>query len=294
MKIASKREKRSAENYRGQLPRTLRRPRSIFKRDNRDYTEIDEAYSKYYESIKARYRNYVKNLFQASRDRNRHMVSNNTVPVQSANDLKNARKGQDGRWLSYNNPEFRYRSNKFRALNTEQQTDDDIEPAGPPVALPSINDPIRMNRYEVESAADPPPNVSNYYPRFIQTHDKVDEPERRVNSTADLLLAQLQSDMMRKKRDTSDDDGKGDDDGDAVGGKGRKNRGPCEPLIKEEHMQIEVVKPPKVQNETFGHGMVLKITCDAGFNLNVQTANSTVRCNKGHWKPAKPSCSLSE
>lgn len=86
----------------------------------------------------------------------------------------------------------------------------------------------------------------------------------------------------------------GDDDGDASGGKGRKNRGPCEPLVKEEHMQFEIVKPAKVQNETFGHGMVVKITCDAGFNLNVQTANSTVRCNKGHWKPAKPSCSLSE
>lgn len=59
-------------------------------------------------------------------------------------------------------------------------------------------------------------------------------------------------------------------------------------------MQIEVVKPPKNQNESFGHGMVLKITCNNGFNLNVQTLNSTVRCNKGHWKPAKPSCSLSK
>lgn len=59
-------------------------------------------------------------------------------------------------------------------------------------------------------------------------------------------------------------------------------------------MQIEVVKPPKNQNESFGHGMVLKITCDTGYNSNIQTANSTVRCNKGVWKPIKPTCSLSK
>ena len=59
-------------------------------------------------------------------------------------------------------------------------------------------------------------------------------------------------------------------------------------------MQMEVVKPAKNQNESFGHGMVLKITCDFGYNNNIQTANSTVRCNKGVWKPVKPTCTLSE
>lgn len=61
-----------------------------------------------------------------------------------------------------------------------------------------------------------------------------------------------------------------------------------------DHLQMEVVKPPKNQNESFGHGMVLKITCDSGYNSNIQTANSTVRCNKGVWKPVKPVCSLSK
>lgn len=79
------------------------------------------------------------------------------------------------------------------------------------------------------------------------------------------------------------------------GGKKKdKVRGPCEPISDHNHMQIEVVKPAKIQNETFGHGMVLKITCNIGYNSNVQTANSTVRCNKGVWKPVKPSCSLSK
>jgi Sushi repeat (SCR repeat) len=75
---------------------------------------------------------------------------------------------------------------------------------------------------------------------------------------------------------------------------GGKHRGPCESLANVEHMQAEVVKPAKNQNESFGHGMVLKITCDTGYNSNIQTANSTVRCNKGVWKPVRPTCSLSK
>lgn len=59
-------------------------------------------------------------------------------------------------------------------------------------------------------------------------------------------------------------------------------------------MQIEILKPAKNQNESFGHGMVLKVTCNAGFNSNIQTVNSTVRCNKGVWKPVKPMCTLSK
>lgn len=88
--------------------------------------------------------------------------------------------------------------------------------------------------------------------------------------------------------------GDSDDNGENGNGKRNKHRGPCEPLLTEDHMQMEVVKPPKNQNESFGHGMVLKITCDSGYNSNIQTANSTVRCNKGVWKPIKPMCSLSK
>lgn len=86
----------------------------------------------------------------------------------------------------------------------------------------------------------------------------------------------------------------GDDKDDEPGNGRKKHRGPCEPLHNPEHMQVEVVKPPKNQNESFGHGMVLKITCENGYNSNIQTANSTVRCNKGVWKPVKPYCSLSK
>ena len=74
----------------------------------------------------------------------------------------------------------------------------------------------------------------------------------------------------------------------------KKFRGPCEPLLDLIHMQIEVMKPAKIQNESFGHGLVLKITCEAGYNTNIQSVNSTVRCNKGVWKPIKPMCSLSK
>lgn len=203
VKIASKREKRDVEND-GQNPKTSivdqRETRSISKRDNRDYTEIDEAYSKYYESIKARYRNYVKNLFKASRAQNHQMIKNNTVPVRSSNGFKDSRIFMENR---QNSPDFRYRSSNN--MNRKSNEDEDYEQAGPPVALPSINDPIRTNRYEVESEVDP--SVSNYYPSYVQQNHH-EEPDRKTNTT-DLLLAQLQSDMMRMKRDTGDDDGKG-------------------------------------------------------------------------------------
>lgn len=85
-----------------------------------------------------------------------------------------------------------------------------------------------------------------------------------------------------------------DDVADLAAGKKNRHRGPCEPLVDLENMQIEVLKPPKNQNESFGHGMVLKVTCNAGYNSNIQTVNSTVRCNKGVWKPVKPMCTLSK
>lgn len=91
-----------------------------------------------------------------------------------------------------------------------------------------------------------------------------------------------------------DDKDDASESGNGRGKNGGKHRGPCEPLPATGPMQMEVVKPPKNQNESFGHGMVLKITCETGYNSNIQTPNSTVRCNKGVWKPVKPTCSLSK
>lgn len=287
------------------------------KRENRDYAEIDRAYSKYYEKIKARYRNYVKNLFSNQRNSARNSLINNSYPMQPVSngeeDVRNTRKiqVQDGRW--FNNPEFRYRAlHKARSFSNDLQSDesDTIQP----VAIPNINDQSLPANQEVFIA----PNmslaaVSNYYPSYISgnnnpvfyhnsslNQERINEepPEKELKkqqNPADIaanIFAQLQSQIVRRKRET-DDDGKDDDVGGTGTGGKKKTRGPCEPLLNIDHMQIEIVKQAKNPNESFGHGMVLKITCDSGYNSNVQTANSTVRCNKGNWKPVKPSCSLS-
>lgn len=280
------------------------------KRENRDFAEIDRAYSKYYEKIKARYRNYVKNLFSNQKPRN--LLINNSYPMQpvstSEDDMKNTRKiqVQDGRW--FNSPEFRYRAmQKARSFSNDLQNEE--SDAIQPVAIPNINDQLLPKNEETFITPNMTiPAMSNYYPSYSNIHsinhsiltqnEELPEKEmKKVQNTADLAAnkyAQLQSQIVRRKRETSDDEGKDDDALSNLGGGKKKARGPCEPLLNIEHMQIEIVKQAKNPNESFGHGMVLKITCDSGYNSNVQTANSTVRCNKGNWKPVKPSCSLSK
>lgn len=197
------------------LQKKIRKRRSVNKRESRDYGEIDRAYSKYYEKIKARYRNYVKNLFPNPKTRT--TMHNNSYPTQPIEEVKNTKKiqVQDGRWYnSYNNPEFRYRAtHKARTFINDLQNEEYENEMGPPVALPSINDPTRSNRYLVQENE----TVSNYYPSMYNNHERhyvVEEPYellRKVNSSAEIaasLYAQLQSQMVRKKRDV-DEDSKG-------------------------------------------------------------------------------------
>lgn len=228
VKVASG-EKRSVEAYRGRLSlssatfktlkypdsgldRNLRERRKV-KRESRDYSEIDRAYSKYYEKIKARYRNYVKNLFPSPKTR--IPLHNNTYPQQPLDDVKNTKKiqVQDGRWYnSYNNPEFRYRAtHKARTFSNDLQNEEFEGELGPPVALPSINDPARSNRYEIKHNE----TISNYYPSYNQHNERLHleesyEPARKINNSAAIaanIYAQLQSQIVRRKRD-ADDEGK--------------------------------------------------------------------------------------
>lgn len=223
VKVASNREKRAVEDYRGrrmfevierkrEAIKMARRRRSIEKRDSRDYGEIDRAYSKYYEKIKARYRNYVKNLFPNPKIRSTQL--NNSYPMQSAEEVKNTKKiqVQDGRWYnSYSNPEFRYRAtHKARTFSNDLQNEEYENEMGPPIALPSITDPTRLYKHNE--------TVSNYYPSYVNSNDRhyaVDEAfeslkkiQNSTNIAAD-VYAQLQTQMVRKKRET-DEDSKGD------------------------------------------------------------------------------------
>lgn len=230
VKVASNREKRSLNDYRGRRSHlsslniiTLnsgnlsRKKRNLNKRESRDYSEIDRAYSKYYEKIKARYRNYVKNLFPTPKVRS--LLLNNSYPMQPIEEVKNTKKiqVQDGRWYnSYNNPEFRYRAtHKARTFSNDLQNEEYESELGPPVALPSINDPTRSNRYVYQHNE----SVSNYYPSYHHNErhfPPVDDPfdvSRKINSSADIaanIYAQLQSQTVRRKRDL-DEDSKGNE-----------------------------------------------------------------------------------
>lgn len=198
----------------------LRKRRNIVKRESRDYTEIDRAYSKYYEKIKARYRNYVKNLFPNPKQR--IPIMNNSYPMPSMDEVKNTKKiqVQDGRWYnSYNNPEFRYRAtHKSRTFSNDLQNEEYDTEIGPPVALPSINDPTRSNRYHARTHNE---TVSNYYPTYSQHqnhhynkehhHYAVEDPYetlKKANDSASFaanIFAQLQSQIVRRKREADED-----------------------------------------------------------------------------------------
>lgn len=229
MKVASDKVKRSTDLYRGRpgsyerimqekiqlthddmAQRILRKRRSIVKRENRDFTEVDRAYSKYYEKIKARYRNYVKNLFPITKQR--VPLLNNSYPLQPMDNTKKIQV-QDGRWYnSYNNPEFRYRAtHKSRTFSNDLQNEEYDSDLGPPVALPSINDPARSgSRYQQHPHNE---TVSNYYPSYSHPKEtySVEDPYealKKANDSASLaaeIFAQLQSQIVRRKREADDD-----------------------------------------------------------------------------------------
>lgn len=128
-------------------------------------------------------------------------------PIEEVKNTKNLQV-QDGRWYNpYTNPEFRYRAtHKARTLGNDLQNEEYDAEMGPPVALPSINDP-KSNRFDHNES------VSNYYPSYNnnERHVVVEEPiesAKKPNSSADIaakLFEQLQSQMVRRKRETDDD-----------------------------------------------------------------------------------------
>lgn len=229
----------------------------ILKRDSIDEDEAERAYSKYYEKIKARYRKYVRDLFKEKPNNN----NNNRMQANS-----------------YNNPETftRYRASV--------------------VTSPNTNDPTRWNKND---------SLSNNYPSLNYQQEKLynrafaesaDVPDQLKKSNLTTIIAQLKSQIVRRKRDAPyDDDGKNEDTEEtSENKKNKKVRLPCEPLASETYMKIEIIRPSKDPNEAFGQGMIAKVTCDKNFNSNLANANSTVKCVRGRWKPVKPQCTMSK
>lgn len=72
--------------------------------------------------------------------------------------------------------------------------------------------------------------------------------------------------------------------------KKNKVRTPCTDLPNEPYMNIEIVKPGRDKNNTYGIGTVVKVVCAKGYGLNIPE-NKTAKCIRGKWRPATPICS---
>ncbi|KAI4468139.1 complement component-related sushi domain-containing [Holotrichia oblita] len=75
--------------------------------------------------------------------------------------------------------------------------------------------------------------------------------------------------------------------------KKNKHRGPCPDLPSEPYVNIEIIKPSRDKNNTYGSGMVVKIACGKGYDLNMPE-NKTAKCVRGKWRPIAPACLIRE
>ncbi|CAB3232406.1 unnamed protein product [Arctia plantaginis] len=72
--------------------------------------------------------------------------------------------------------------------------------------------------------------------------------------------------------------------------KGRP-KSPCEPIVSEPYVNIEIVKYGRDPNNTFSSGTIVRVACGKGYGLNLDT-NATAKCVRGRWKPEKPNCEI--
>lgn len=75
--------------------------------------------------------------------------------------------------------------------------------------------------------------------------------------------------------------------------KKNKQRGPCPNLPSEPYVNIEIIKPSRDKNNTYGSGTIVKIACGKGYDLNMPE-NKTAKCVRGKWRPVAPACLIRE
>lgn len=235
-------------------------------RKRRDSSDLERAYTKYYDKIKEKYKSYVKNLLAQNR---LQVTSQPNSMIKPHTPITN-----DGKvWYHpYNNPENNYHHQKMSHLPTNEFMDDaDIahyrnhhhfsndkyaQNAYPnllkvaPIAIPNINEQLTSINSENEN------NLYDFHDtRFVNNeynlmHQEKDSGylentshfEKRPNETS--IIAQLKQQIVRKKRspqhDEYEDDRKGrrgefdDDGGDFTDSNGKKKpKIPCEVIFKE-------------------------------------------------------------
>uniref|UniRef100_A0A182QAR0 Sushi domain-containing protein n=1 Tax=Anopheles farauti TaxID=69004 RepID=A0A182QAR0_9DIPT len=345
------RAKRGIEASRNAMLRSAYRTAMV--RERRELSDVEKAYSKYYERIKAKYRNYVQNLLGFNKART--MPTHDDIHVQ------------DGRWHSYpeSDPVSR---NRGMQNGRESEAGKALVTAGPlpaatrrprphkgkgggkarktklppPITIPDINEqsryrldfvesaetnrtPDHLNENDIYSNYFPPPltgryhtswqfasevtpahrNEGNQYRAAGHYHGRRNRTDPPPEDDPYALMEKLQSQIIRRKRDTSAEDAKrtqkdrarkaqqNQTDVDGMDPARKvKFKGPCEPLASEPYAQLEIVRPGKDPNETFGPGTIVKVTCTKGYVSNIVNPNATAKCVRGRWKPTKPTCSM--
>ncbi|KAI8119427.1 Locomotion-related protein Hikaru genki [Lucilia cuprina] len=257
------------------------------QRSKRSPTDIEEAYSKYYERIKQKYHDFVKYL----------LGYNNGL--YNSMDLRNPSKKlrvHNGRWYYITNetePNPKYKVlHKSRAiindfnLNEYDELDNKAHRTVGKIPLPNMYDNSQYTT--LRRTNEPMIMKSNSYNYVIDT------PSRNFKSSNDSdFIEQLKAQIIRKrkKRSSSYPTDTDTDPSEQYDNKeGRKRiRGPCEDLVWDSFANVTVVRPGKVPGRN-SVGIILSLECNAGFKLNIKGENATARCIRGIWKPETPKC----
>ncbi|TDG44207.1 hypothetical protein AWZ03_009381 [Drosophila navojoa] len=237
--------------------------------NNESPSDIELAYSKYYQKIKERYQRYVRKILGHNR-------------------LFQQTHGQNGRWYNqYNNPELDMMRKASRWRNEVEEDIAEHRGRGS-LPVPDINQSSRYSHSRNSNEAPAP-----------LSHGSV-ERKLHGNGTKS-LIEQLKSQIVRRRRrrstsigatgtpppETELDTSDGADANKAAGGK--RLRGPCEELDWDSFANITVVRPGKAPGRN-SVGIMLQLECNAGFKLNIKGENATARCIRGIWKPDVPKC----
>ncbi|XP_055372262.1 uncharacterized protein LOC129606153 isoform X4 [Condylostylus longicornis] len=314
--------------YRNMLS-NLKNSRS-YHRVRRDPSELDLAYSKYYQKIKQKYQNYVKNLLGYNRPRAHDSypylegISNPTKKVQV----------QDGRWYhDYSNPNTESIT-RYRVTHKSRTASNDLGEYGTEngdhsekqanrnksqtikVSIPDINQnlPPEERTTTVESAAEKSTQLEselesedNFLPKnyFSVKSPKtiIDNSLRNFvksaihNNTSNAkdltsLIEQLKAQIVRRKRQITNDFDDIKEDGKQDEEKEEKKGVPRGPCedLDWDSFSNVTVLRPGKTPGKTTAGTILLITCNPGFKLNIRNPNATARCVRGMWKPQKPVC----
>ncbi|XP_037959565.1 uncharacterized protein LOC119688947 isoform X2 [Teleopsis dalmanni] len=267
------------------------------RRVKRNPIELNQAYSKYYQKIKQKYQNYVKNLLGYNRLLNSADFRNKADKIEMPDDPWSS---------SYNNPDIltRFKApHKARILPSDYSSIDFDEQHGHKtfaylpqkgvfggrILMPDKSMNSRFKADKKINVTDSQIFDNNSYDFFLNNLQNSKKLPIQNNDN-ETLIDQLKSQIVKRRRKRSNNSG--DDDGAEQGEyeKGRKRlRGPCEDLDWDSFANISTIRPGKAPGRN-SVGIILALECNAGFKLNIKGDNATARCIRGIWKPETPKC----